>query len=84
MKTQTRFKDLASGQRFRYLGRPFIKTAFSLAVDETNDEFIFMGEIGVEPLWSATGWKRRIQFKRDKQQTIQFLRRAGRAGLKSG
>jgi hypothetical protein len=50
MKTPTRFKDLASGQRFQYLGRPFTKTAFSLAVDETNDEFIFMGEIGVEPL----------------------------------
>ena len=48
MKTQTRFKDLEFGQRFRYLGRTFTKTAYSLAVDETNDEFIFMGEIGVE------------------------------------
>ena len=50
MKTQTRFKDLEFGQRFRYLGRTFTKTALSLAVDETNDEFIFMGEIGVELL----------------------------------
>ena len=50
MKTQTRFKDLEFGQRFRYLGRTFTKTAYSLAVDETIDEFIFMGQIEVEPL----------------------------------
>jgi hypothetical protein len=50
MKLQTQFKDLEFGQKFTYLGRLFKKTAFSLAVDETNDEFIFMGEIRVEPL----------------------------------
>jgi len=50
MKLQTQFKDLEFGQQFTYLGRLFRKTAFSLAVDQTNDEFIFMGQILVEPL----------------------------------
>jgi hypothetical protein len=56
MKPQTHFKDLDFGQRFIYLGRPFKKTAFSLAVDQTNDEFIFMGEIRVEPLRIEECW----------------------------
>jgi hypothetical protein len=50
MKTATEFKDLEIGQRFSYLGRAFTKSACSLAVDETDDEFIFMGQIRVEPL----------------------------------
>jgi hypothetical protein len=50
MTAQIHFKNLAIGQKFEYLARTFTKTAFSLAVDVTNDEFIFMGEIWVEPL----------------------------------
>ena len=55
MKTQTQFKDLEVGQRFYYLGRSFTKKAFSLAADETGDQFIFMGEIRVEPEGSEEG-----------------------------
>ncbi len=50
MNAQIHFKDLEIGQKFAYLARTFTKTAFSLASDVTNDEFIFMGEIRVEPL----------------------------------
>ena len=32
------------------MGRTFTKTAVRLAADETQDEFIFMGEIRVQPL----------------------------------
>ena len=50
MNAQIHFKDLEIGQKFDYLARKFTKTAFSLAVDVANDEFIFMGEIRVDPL----------------------------------
>ena len=55
MKTQTQFKDLEVEQRFYYLGRSFTKKAFSLAADQTDDQFIFMGQIKVEAEGSEEG-----------------------------